>query len=184
MLTAIRFTLLTMLLGGIIYPLIITGLGQLLFPAQANGSLIRASSGEVIGSNLIGQSFTRPEYFHPRPAVNNYNASNSGGSNLAVTSQKLIDRVTQDAKTYSIENGATVIPVDAVMASGSNLDPHISLANALTQASRIAKNRHLELNKVKQLVTSNTEQPLFAEAPYVNVLKLNLALDLLKERRK
>lgn len=178
MLTAIRFTFLILLIGGIIYPLAITGIGQLLFPAQANGSLIKTSAGQVVGSSLIGQPFSKPEYFHPRPAVNGYDASNSGGSNLAVTSKKLIDRVGQDSQNYVKENpGGVKIPVDAITASGSNLDPHISLANALTQAPRIATTRQLNLNTVKQLIADKTEHSVLAEAPYVNVLQLNLALD-------
>ena len=178
MFTAIRFTILIMAMGGLFYPLAMTGLGQMLFPNQAQGSLIQQPNGHVIGSHLIGQAFTKPEYFHPRPAVNGYDASNSGGSNLGATSQKLMDRVHQDSKAYQQENPTQVaIPVDAVTASASNLDPHISLANALIQIPRVAQARHITPAKVKQLVTALAERHLLAQAPYVNVLELNLALD-------
>lgn len=178
MFTAIRFTILILALGGIIYPLAMTGLGQILFPNQAQGSLIKQPTGQIVGSRLIGQVFTKPEYFHPRPAVNGYDASNSGGSNLGATSQKLMDRIHQDSKAYQQENPTQVaIPVDAVTASASNLDPHISLANALIQIPRVAQARHIAPAKVMQLVTTMTERHLLAEAPYVNVLELNLALD-------
>jgi len=181
MFTAIRFTILILGLGGIIYPLAMTGLGQILFPSQAQGSLIKQSTGQIVGSRLIGQAFTQPEYFHPRPAVNGYDASNSGGSNLAVTSQKLITRVSQDATQYQKENAIPqAIPVDAVTASASNLDPHISLANALLQVQRVSKARHLAPDTVKQLVEKMAEKPLLAESPYVNVLELNLALEQFK----
>jgi K+-transporting ATPase ATPase C chain len=181
MLTAIRFTILILVFGGLIYPFAMTGLGQLLFPAQANGSLIKQPTGQVVGSSLIGQAFTRPEYFHPRPAVNGYDASNSGGSNLGATSKKLIDRVSRDAAAYQKDNqDKQAIPVDAVTASASNLDPHISLANALLQVPRVANTRHLAPDTVKQLVEKMAAKQLLAEAPYVNVLTLNLALDRLK----
>ncbi|HEY9687399.1 MAG TPA: potassium-transporting ATPase subunit KdpC [Coleofasciculaceae cyanobacterium] len=178
MFTAIRFTILILTLGGILYPLAMTGLGQVLFPHQANGSLTRLSSGQVVGSELLGQAFAKPEYFHPRPAVNGYDASNSGGSNLGATSKKLIERLSQDAAAYQKENQRNqAIPVDAVTASASNLDPHISLANALAQAPRVAAARHLSVAEVQQLISRHQEYPPLAEAPYVNVLILNLALD-------
>jgi K+-transporting ATPase ATPase C chain len=178
MLIAIRFTILILALSGLVYPLAMTGLGQILFPGQAQGSLVKQPDGRIVGSSLIGQAFTQPKYFHSRPAVNDYDASNSGGSNLAVTSQKLLDRVSKDASAYQNENPAKQsIPVDAVTASASSLDPHISLANALIQAPRVANARHMALNQVKSLLEKRVEKPLFAEAPYVNVLELNLALD-------
>lgn len=178
MFTAIRFTILIMALSGLFYPLAMTGLGQMLFPNQAQGSLIQQPNGHLIGSRLIGQAFTKPEYFHPRPAINGYDASNSGGSNLGATSQKLMERVRQDSVAYHHENPTkAAIPVDAVTASASNLDPHISLANALIQIPRVAQARHIAPAKVKQLVTTMTERSLLAESPYVNVLELNLALD-------
>ena len=176
--TAIRFTLLIFLFGGILYPLAMTGLGQCFFSSQANGSLIKQSNGQIIGSSLIGQAFSKPEYFHPRPAVNGYDASNSGGSNLGATSKKLMDRIRQDADAYWKENLlARRIPVDAVTASASNLDPHISLANALLQIPRVAHARGLRQDSVNILVRKFSERPPLSEAPYVNVLALNLALD-------
>jgi K+-transporting ATPase ATPase C chain len=179
MFIAIRFTFLILVLGGLVYPLSITALGQLFFPAQANGSLIKQPTGQIVGSSLVGQAFIRPDYFHPRPAANSYDASNSGGSNLGATSKKLIDRVSQDATTYQTENpvGRRALPVDAVTVSASSLDPHISLANALAQAPRVANARKLSPDSVTQLVRRTAEKPLLAQAPYVNVLALNLALD-------
>lgn len=178
MFTAIRFTLLILALGGLIYPLTMTMLGQAFFPVQANGSLIKQPAGQVVGSRLIGQAFTQSKYFHPRPAANGYDASNSGGSNLGATSQKLIARISKDTAAYQNENPAKhSIPVDAVTASASNLDPHISLANALIQASRVANARHIDLDQVNGIVKKIAKKPLLAEAPYVNVLELNLALD-------
>ena len=183
MFTAIRFTILILIIGGILYPLAMTGLGQFLFPHQANGSLVKQPTGQVIGSSLIGQAFTKPEYFHPRPAVNGYDASNSGGSNLGATSKKLIDRVSQDAQIYKKDNQIKqVTPVDAVTASASNLDPHISLANALLQVPRVANARQMNSESVKRLVGHIAEKHLLAEASYLNVLELNLALDQLQLR--
>jgi potassium-transporting ATPase KdpC subunit len=183
MLTAIRFTILILILGGLIYPLAMTGIGQLLFPHQANGSLIKRADGQVIGSSLIGQNFTQPEYFHPRPAVNNYDASNSGGSNLGATSKKLIDRIEQDVVAYRKNNPREqAVPIDAVTTSASNLDPHISLANAFRQISRVAQARKMTVDSIKALVLQMSEKHLLAEAPYINVLKLNLALDQLQAK--
>lgn len=182
--TAIRFTLLIFLFGGILYPLTMTGLGQCLFPAQVNGSLIRQPNGTIVGSRLIGQPFSKPEYFHPRPAVNGYDASNSGGSNLGVTSKKLIERIRRDAATYQKENPVKqAIPVDAVTASASSLDPHISLANALLQVPRVARARGLSQNAINALVRKLSEKSPLAESPYVNVLVLNLALDKKIDKR-
>lgn len=175
--TAFRFALLMMILGGLVCPLTVTGLGQLLFPQQANGSLIKSQNGRIIGSNLIGQNFTRQEYFHPRPSVNSYDAANSGGSNLAATSKKLIGQVAQNATAYQKTNQwDKAVPIDAVTVSASNVDPHISLANALAQAPRIAATRKVELKVIENLVREMTENTL-AETLYVNVLQLNLALD-------
>jgi K+-transporting ATPase ATPase C chain len=178
MLIAIRFTVLMLVICGFLYPLALTGLGQALFPAQANGSLLFDPQGHLIGSKLIGQSFTQPKYFHLRPAVNSYDASNSGGSNLGATSKKLIDRVQQDATAYAQENAVNMsIPVDAVTASASSLDPHISLANAIRQLPRVANARHLPIATVKQWLDQMTEKPVLAERSYVNVLRLNVLLD-------
>lgn len=176
--TAIRFTVVTFVLAGLIYPLSMVALGQLFFPNQANGSLIQNSKGQWLGSFLIGQSFSRPEYFHPRPSANGYDASNSGGSNLGATSQKLMDRIKKDLTTYQQEDvTASKIPVDAVTASGSGLDPHITLANALLQAPRVAKARKLPLNQVNQLIQQHAEHSPLGASSYLNVLRVNLALD-------
>ena len=149
---AIIFTLVTTVLFGFIYPLSVTGLAQLFFPAQANGSLI-TRNGHAIGSKLLGQMFTSPAYFHPRPSAagTGYDPLNSGGSNLGPTSQKLVDGIKANAAQYRQENGLAAdatVPADAVTASGSGLDPHISPENAALQAPRIAKARGLDLQKV------------------------------------
>jgi len=176
--TAIRFTFLTFILSGLVYPLLMAGLAQTLFPEQANGSLLKNEKGQVIGSALIGQAFTKSAYFHPRPSANNYDAANSGGYNQGSTNKKLIDRVQKDAKTYQQENGLPA-PMDAVTASASGLDPNISLANALTQSSRVALARKLNVETVRDLLQKNTEQSVFGDGSYINVLKINLALDQL-----
>jgi K+-transporting ATPase ATPase C chain len=166
-----------------IYPGVVTGLCKILFRRQADGSLI-VKNGHVIGSSLIGQGFTRPEYFHPRPSAagnEGYDASASGGSNLGPTSQRLIDRVRADVKKFRQENpdyhGS--VPADMVTASGSGLDPHISPASARAQALRIAKTRRMSVDEVNRLIDRFIEAPslLFLGDPRVNVLQLNLALD-------
>lgn len=177
MVTAFRFSVLAMLLGGLVYPLAMTVLSQCVFPVEANGSLIRKDDGMVIGSELLGQSFTKPEYFHSRPSVNSYDGANSGGSNFGATSQKLISRITQDTAAYRQTNQwEKPVPIDAVTASASSLDPHISLANALAQVPRVAQARQIPQVTVHQRVMEMAEDA-FAESPYVNVLRLNLALD-------
>jgi K+-transporting ATPase ATPase C chain len=175
---------LTILLG-IIYPLIMTGFAQVLFPIQANGTLVRDRSGSVVGSSLLGQNFSRPEYFHPRPSAagdNGYDPLASGASNLGPTNQKLIDSVKDRADAYRQENDLspeTLIPVDAVTASGSGLDPDISPANAQLQVARVARLRGKSVEEVRSLVGQYTEGRTFGilGEPRVNVLKLNLALD-------
>jgi potassium-transporting ATPase KdpC subunit len=175
---------LTVMLG-IIYPLLMTGISQVVFPSQANGSLVRDSSGTVIGSAILAQNFTQPQYFHPRPSAagsDGYDATNSGGSNLGPTNQKLIDAVKDRTDAYRDENSLAAdapVPVDAVTASASGLDPDISPANALIQASRVAKARGLSEDQVHTLVNQNTEGRTLGilGEPRVNVLKLNLALD-------
>jgi len=175
---------LTVLLG-IVYPLIMTGLSQVFFPSQANGSLIRDSAGNVVGSALLGQNFSSPENFHPRPSTagtDGYDATSSGGSNLGPTNQKLIDAATDRATAYRAENGLAadaLVPVDAVTASASGLDPDISPANALIQAGRVARARNLSEDQVRSLVNQSTEGRTLVVLgePRVNVLKLNLALD-------
>jgi potassium-transporting ATPase KdpC subunit len=175
-----------------LYPLIVFGIGQVLFPAKANGSLIVDARGVVRGSRLIGQQFTADKYFHPRPssAGNGYDPTSSGGSNLGPTSQKLRDAIAQHIADYRAQNGLATnapIPADAVTASGSGLDPHISQANAALQADRVAKARSLSIEKVSELIQQNTDPADLGILgdPGVNVLVLNLALDAITtgERR-
>jgi K+-transporting ATPase ATPase C chain len=186
---AIMMVILFTILLGLVYPLGMTGLSQILFPYQANGSLI-VRNGQVIGSALIGQNFTAAKYFHGRPSVTTdtdahgktisapYNAANSSASNLGPTSKALIDRIKGDAKTLKAENAAP-IPVDLVTSSASGLDPDITPAGAYFQVPRVAKARGLSEDRVRTLVAQHIEDRwlgLFGE-PHVNVLKLNLALD-------
>ena len=167
-----------------LYPLIVFGLSQLLFHDQANGSLIVSADGIVRGSKLLGQAFVDPKYFHPRPSAagNGYDATSSGGSNLGPTSQKLDDTIKERITAYRGENGLSEtepVPADAVTASGSGLDPHISLHNAELQSARVAKSRGLSGDKIRELIQQNTDGRdlgVLGE-PRVNVLQLNLALD-------
>ncbi len=180
---AFRMTLLLTILTGLIYPGIVTGLCQVLFRNQANGSLI-TKDGRIIGSQLIGQNFGKPEYFHPRPSDagnDGYDATASTGSNLGPTSQKLLDRMKNSAAQFRKENAgyAPEIPADAVTASGSGLDPDISVANAEIQAARVAKARGMTASAIQQFIVQATDGRAFGlwGEPHVNVLKLNLALD-------
>jgi K+-transporting ATPase ATPase C chain len=175
-----------------LYPLIVFGIGQLLFPDKANGSLIVDAGGVVHGSRLIGQPFAADKYFHPRPSAagNGYDPTSSGGSNLGPTSQKLRDGIVQNLADYRSQNGLATnapVPADAVTASGSGLDPHISFENARLQADRVAKARGLNLEKVRELIQQYTDPADlgFLGDPGVNVLRLNLALDAIAtgERR-
>ena len=166
-----------------LYPLVVFGLAQAIFPAKANGSLI-VDAGGVRGSRLIGQPFAAYKYFHSRPssAGAGYDPTSSGGSNLGPTSQKLRDAVAQNLADYRTQNGLGTnapVPADAVTASGSGLDPHISLDNARLQADRVAKTRGLRLERVRELIQQNTDPADFGILgdPGVNVLRLNLALD-------
>jgi K+-transporting ATPase ATPase C chain len=180
---AFRLTLLFTLLTGVLYPGLITGLCQLFFPNAANGSLISVN-GRLAGSILIGQKFSRPEYFQPRPSAagyDGYDASTSGGSNYGPTNQKLIGRVTASIGEFrkANPNHSGRIPADLLTASASGLDPHISPASATAQAVRIAKARNVSVDRIEQIILENTEprQLGFLGEPRVNVLKLNIALD-------
>ncbi len=189
---AIVFIVALTLITGVAYPLAITGMAGLLFPWQAQGSLVERD-GKVVGSALIGQSFESARYFHGRPSATvtpasaepskpaPYNAGNSGGSNLGPTSKDLIDRIKDDIDKLKLENPGTPVPPDLVTASGSGLDPHISPDAALFQVPRVAKARNLPEDRVRQLVIENTAVPLagLLGEPRVNVLELNLALDRL-----
>ena len=163
------------------YPLLITGIAQTAFDTQASGSLITDKDGKIIGSSLLGQNFAADQYFHPRPSAagSGYDAASSSGSNLGPTSQKLNDVIKERVTAYRTKNGLAsdaTVPADAVTASGSGLDPHISVKNAELQAPRVAKARNLSVEKVKELITASTDKSFFGPDA-VNVLKLNLALD-------
>ena len=167
-----------------LYPLIVFGISQTLFRDKANGSLILDPAGTARGSKLLGQGFAEPKYFHPRPSAagNGYDATSSGGSNLGPTSRKLNDAIKERIAAYRAENSLSEtepVPADAVTASGSGLDPEISLRNAELQVARVAKSRGLSEDKVRELVQQNTEGRdlgVFGD-PGVNVLQLNLVLD-------
>jgi potassium-transporting ATPase KdpC subunit len=184
---AVMSTLVLAVVCSGVYPLIVFGVGQLAFHDKANGSLITASDGTVRGSKLLAQGFTDPKYFHPRPssAGNGYDAANSSGSNLGPTSQKLKDAIKDRVDAYRKENGLgenDSVPADAVTASGSGLDPHISARNAELQTARVAKARGLGEDKVRELISQNTDGRNlgFLGEPGVNVLQLNLALGRLR----
>lgn len=197
---AIGLTLFFIVFTGLVFPYIVFGVSQVVFPHQANGSLIKNAQGQAIGSELLGQNFAKPEYFHPRPSAagSGYDAANSSGTNLGATSDKLINGIEDDPKTkdvdesyagvkqlasaYRAENGVAddvVLPSDAVTRSASGLDPHISVANARLQADRVAKARGMSKDDVLKQIDENTDPRflgIYGESA-VNVLKLNIALD-------
>lgn len=184
LLISLRTTVVTLVLTGIIYPYAVTGLAQILFPAQANGTLATDKDGKVIGSELIAQGFANPAYFQPRPSAageKGYDATSSGGSNLGTTSKKLQDRVAEDLKRLKEQNpdAPGTIPIELVTASGSGLDPHLSPEAALWQTPRIARARKISLEQVQSVLDSAVEGRTFGflgEAR-VNVLLVNLAFD-------
>jgi K+-transporting ATPase ATPase C chain len=178
--TSIRYTILVTVLCGLAYPLFVTGVAQLLFPRRASGSLI-LKNGQVIGSELLAQSFTSDKYFHPRPSAagNGYDATSSGGSNLAQSNAKLVQRIQGDIDKLSKENGGKPVPIDMVTTSGSGLDPDITPDTAYFQAPLVAKARGLSEDRVRQLIAQHVtgRQFGFLGEPRVNVLELNLDLD-------
>ena len=180
LLIALWFTLVTTVMFGILYPLAVTGLAQVLFPKRANGQLIE-KNGKTVGSRIIGQTFTGPAYFHSRPsnAGTGYDATASSGSNLGPTNKTLIDRVKTDVQSAQAENPSTPVPVDLVTASGSGLDPEISPAAAEFQVPRVARGRAMKEEDVRTLIQKQTKgrDMGFLGEPRVNVLELNLDLD-------
>lgn len=185
---AIVMTLLFALLLGLAYPLALTGIGQMLFPAQANGSLVRDGQGRAIGSTIVGQAFVSDRYFRSRPSAagKGYDGMASAGSNLAPTSRALADRVTADAARYRDEGVAAPLPADLVTASGSGLDPDLSPAAAYAQVDRIARVRGLPQARLRALVERNIERPMFGLLgdPHVNLLALNRQLDAMRAARR
>ena len=178
--TAVLFTVVTTVLLGLVYPVVITGLARL-WPEKANGQLV-TRNGVTVGSLILAQPFIGPTYFHPRPSAagtNGYAADNSSGSNLGPTNQKLIERVKTDVATLQLENPGKPVPVDLVTSSGSGLDPHITPAGAEFQVQRVAKARGISEDALLRLVQAHTEGRQFGilGEPRVNVLELNLALD-------
>lgn len=180
--TSIRFTILATIVCGLLYPLLLTGLAGVLFPRQASGSLI-LKNGQVVGSELLAQSFTSDRYFHPRPSAagNGYDATSSGGSNLAQSNAKLVQRIQGDIDKLAAENPGKPVPIDLVTTSGSGLDPDITPDAAFYQAGRVAKARRLSQDQIRQLIQAHVTGRQFGllGEPRVNVLALNLDLDKL-----
>lgn len=180
LLIAVWFTIVTTILFGLIYPLAVTGLSQVIFRDRANGQLIE-KDGKLIGSHIIGQAFTGPGYFHSRPSAagSGYDAASSSGSNLGPTNKTLVDRVSGDVQRLRAENPSVAVPVDLVTTSGSGLDPHISPAAAEFQIARVARERHISEAELRAIVARYTEgrQLGFLGEPRVNVLEINLELD-------
>lgn len=184
LITAVLMTIVTTLLLGIVYPLVVTVLAQVFFRDKADGQLI-VSNGKVIGSRILAQPFTGPQYFHPRPSAagaNGYDPTNSGGTNYGPTNQKLTDRVEQDVRAAQTKSPGKLVPIDLVTTSASGLDPHITPANAEFQVQRVAQSRGVDPQEIRKLVSLHTEgrQLGFLGEPRVNVLELNLALDSAK----
>ena len=177
---SVLMTIATTILLGIIYPLVITGISQVLFPQKANGQFIEAN-GKIVGSRIIGQGFSSPGYFHSRPSLagNGYDAANSNGSQLAPTNQKLVDRVKGGVATAQADNPGAPVPIDLVTASASGIDPHITPAAAEYQLPRVAKERGATVEQLRALLAKHTEGRQFGVLgePRVNVLELNLELD-------
>jgi K+-transporting ATPase ATPase C chain len=182
LLISLWFTLVTTVMFGLIYPLAVAGLSQLLFPGKANGQLIERN-GKLVGSRIIGQAFTGPGYFHSRPSAagtgNGYDPTSSSGSNLGPTNKTLVDRVNGDVQKLHAENPGSPIPVDLVTTSGSGLDPDISPAAAEFQISRVARERHVSETEIRSLVAKHILGRQFGVLgePRVNILELNLDLD-------
>jgi K+-transporting ATPase ATPase C chain len=179
--TAVLYTVVTAVLLGVVYPLAVTGLAHVFFPRQAEGSLIQRADGTLVGSRLIGQTFSGPGYFWSRPSAagNGYDAGNSGGSNYAPTNSALATRVTATVQTLNPKGTGAAVPIDLATASASGLDPDISPAAAFYQVARVAAERHLSEDAVRSLVTAHVTQRQFGllGEPRVNVLELNLYLD-------
>ena len=180
----VRFTLVTMVLFGVAYHGVLWGVGRVAFPTQAEGSLIRRADGTIVGSRLIAQKFTRPEYFHPRPSAVDYNAASTGGSNYGPSNPDHLKAVRERLdETMKVEGvTANQVPSEMVTASGGGMDPHIPPGAAELQAPRVARARNVAVDKVRELIRAHTEQPTFGflGRARVNVLELNLALDEVK----